>query len=285
MEPMEMAAGEVPRISLRDFLRVLFKRKTQILLFFAVTFVTVAVATFMAKPTYLATAQILVKLGRENVYVPTSGGAGPVVNFNHEEQINSEIEILKSRSLAMEVLQELGPENIYENIAGGPSGIRAAIFPSKSSPRTPAENALLSMQKALDVQGIKKSNVIEVSFRHTDPEIAAAVVNKLSNLFLDRHLSVHKTPQSYEFFQQQSEFLKTKLSEAEDRLQELKKQYDVTALDEQQSILLKQIAELRAGLNETTSQSVEVENRAQELQQQLATVPSIRVRKSITTRI
>jgi uncharacterized protein involved in exopolysaccharide biosynthesis len=41
MEPMEMGTSEFPRTSLRDFLRVLFKRKTQILLFFAVTFVTV----------------------------------------------------------------------------------------------------------------------------------------------------------------------------------------------------------------------------------------------------
>jgi uncharacterized protein involved in exopolysaccharide biosynthesis len=273
MEPMEMGPNELPRTSLRDFLHILFKRKTQILVFFCATFLTVAIGTFLVKPTYQAVAQILVKLGRENVYVPASGGANPVINFNREEQINSEIEILKSRSLAMEVLNELGPKTVYEGIGGGASGIRAAILPSKSSPMTPAESALLLMQKALDVQGIKKSDVIEVSFKHTDPQIAAAVVNKLSNLFLDRHLNVYKTPQSYEFFQQQSEFLKTKLNEAETQLQQLKEQYDVTALNEQQSILLRQVAEMRAALNETVSQTVEIENRMQELQQQLAAVP------------
>ena len=155
METMEMGTSELPRTSLRDFLRVLFKRKTQILLFFAVTFITVAVGTFVAKPTYQAVAQILVKLGRENIYVPASGSSNPVINFNREEQINSEIEILKSRSLATEVLHELGPETIYEDIAKGPGGLRAAIFPSKASARTPAEKAFLQMQKALDVQGIK----------------------------------------------------------------------------------------------------------------------------------
>jgi uncharacterized protein involved in exopolysaccharide biosynthesis len=270
---MEMGSGQLPRTSLRDFLRILFKRKTQILVFFCATFFTVAVGTFLTKPTYQAVAQILVKLGRENIYVPASGSANPVINFNREEQINSEIEILKSRSLAMEVLKALGPETVYANIGAGSGGLRAAILPSAGSPRTPAENALLRMQKALDVQGIKKSDVIEVSFKHTDPQIAAAVVNKLSNLFLDRHLDVYKTPQSYEFFQQQSEFLKNKLSEAEDRLQALKEQYDVTALNEQQSILLRQAAELRNALNQTLSQVVEVENRVQEIRQQLAAVP------------
>ena len=273
MEPMEMGPNELPRTSLRDFLRILFKRKAQILIFFCATFITVAVGTFLTKPTYQAVAQILVKLGRENIYVPASGSASPVINFSREEQINSEIEILKSRSLAMEVLNELGPATVYEKIADAPSGLRAAILPSKGETRTPAEKALLIMQKALDVQGIKKSNVIEVSFKHTDPQIAAAVVNKLSNLFLDRHLDVYRTPQSYEFFQQQSEFLKNKLNDSEARLQALKEKYDVTALDEQQTILLEQSAELRAALNETLSQVVEVENRVQQLQQQLATVP------------
>ncbi len=273
METMEMGTSELPRTSLRDFLRILFKRKTQILLFFAVTFVTVAVGTFMTQPTYEAKAQILVKLGRENIYLPASGSSSPVINFNREEQINSEIEIFKSRSLAMEVLHSLGPAAVYEDVADEPSGIRAAILPSKGSGRTPAEKAFLQMQKALDVQGIKKSNVIEVSFKHTDPQTAAAVANKLSSLFLDRHLSVHKTPQSYAFFQQQSELLKTKLNEAESRLQELKEKYDVTALDEQQSILLNQAAELRTALNESLSRAVEAENRIQELQQQLTAVP------------
>jgi uncharacterized protein involved in exopolysaccharide biosynthesis len=273
MEQMEMRNNELSRTSLRDFLRILFKRKTQILLFFAVTFVTVAVATFLAAPTYQATAQILVKLGRENIYIPASGSSNPVINFNREEQINSEIEILKSRSLAMEVIQEMGPETIYADIAKGSEGLRAAILPSKGSGKTPAEKALLTMQKALDVQAIRKSNVIEVSFKHTNPETSAAVVNNLSNLFLDRHLSVHKTSQSSAFFQKQSEFLKIKLNEAETLLQELKDKFDLTALEEQQSIMLKQAADMRSALNDTLSLAVEVENRIEGLENHLAAVP------------
>ena len=84
--------------SLRDFLNILFKRKTQTLLFFFSTFCVVAIGTFLMKPTYEATSQILVKIGRENMYVPAvpTGGNNPVVNFAREEQLNSEIEILKS---------------------------------------------------------------------------------------------------------------------------------------------------------------------------------------------
>jgi len=89
-----METPEFSRASLRDFLRILFKRKTQILLFFLATFSTVAIGTFAIKPTDEAKAQILVKIGRESMYVPATGSGNPVISINHEEQINSEIEII-----------------------------------------------------------------------------------------------------------------------------------------------------------------------------------------------
>jgi uncharacterized protein involved in exopolysaccharide biosynthesis len=113
-----MEAPEFVRSSLRDFLHVIFKRKTQILLFFLATFCTVAVGTFIVNPIYQATAQILVKIGRENLYMPTvpTSGNNPVINLNHEEQLNSEIEILKSPTLAEEVVKALGPGTIYQGL-------------------------------------------------------------------------------------------------------------------------------------------------------------------------
>ncbi|MFB3074457.1 MAG: Wzz/FepE/Etk N-terminal domain-containing protein, partial [Candidatus Methylomirabilales bacterium] len=56
-----------PSTSLRDFLHVIFKRKFQILLFFGITVCTVAIGSFVVRPTYEATAQILIKIGRENI--------------------------------------------------------------------------------------------------------------------------------------------------------------------------------------------------------------------------
>ena len=98
-----METPEFSRASLRDFLHILFKRKSQILVFFFATFCTVAIGTFVTKPTYEAKAQILVKVGRESMYVPATGSGNPVISINREEQINSEIEILKGRSLIQDV--------------------------------------------------------------------------------------------------------------------------------------------------------------------------------------
>ena len=139
-----METPEFSRASLRDFLRILFKRKTQILLFFLATFSTVAIGTFIAKPTDEAKAQILIKIGRESMYVPATGSGNPVISINREAQINSEIEIPKSRSLVQDGVTFLGPATIYPDITTEKKGIPAAVIPGRSrQDKTSAEKALL----------------------------------------------------------------------------------------------------------------------------------------------
>jgi uncharacterized protein involved in exopolysaccharide biosynthesis len=270
-----METPEITRASLRDFLNIIFKRQFQILLFSTITFATFAVGTFLTKPTYEAKAQILVNPANESIYMFSSGSGSLVLNINREEQINSEIEILKSRSLAKEVVNLLGPATIYPDLDNRKHGVQASMLSASDDHTSSAEKALQALQKKLDVQAIKKSNVIEVSFRHTDSKMAATVVNTLAGLYFDRHVDTLKTLHSYEFFLQQSEFLKKKVNQTEARLKTLKQQYNVTALDAQQKILLQRTHDFRMALHQTESEAVELENRIQLLGEQLKTISKV----------
>lgn len=264
-----------PRSSLRDFLHVLFKHKTQILLFFFAAVCSVTVGTFMMKPTFVATSQILVKIGRENLYVPAmpNSGNNPVININREEQINSEIEILKSLSLAEEVVKALGPTSLYEGLNGEGKGLLAGLLPSAMAPLSPVERAVLKLEKDLTVEAVKKSNVIQVSYKNQDSRTAASVVNAMVKLYLDRHLAVYKNPESYNFFQEQSRLLKDRLARAEDGLKAFKEKHDLSSLQEQRSLLLREDSALRTAVNQTESQIMETQNRIGELRRQLTSVP------------
>ncbi|MEE8480213.1 MAG: Wzz/FepE/Etk N-terminal domain-containing protein, partial [Desulfobacterales bacterium] len=248
-----METLEFTQSSFRDFLHVIFKRKNKILLFFAVTVCTVVIGTFVIRPVYEAKAQILVKMGRENLYIPPNSTNSQIINFNRDNQLNSEIELLKSRSLAETVIKSLGPENIYKN--------------------KKYKDTVLNFQNSLSIEGIKKSDVIAISFKHKDPKMAAKIVNTLANAYLDEHLLVHKNPQSYNFFEDQSQVLKTKLEQSEAALETFKKQNRVTALDEQQKLLLKHIADLNAELNQTLGPQAETKNRILQTRQQLNKTP------------
>jgi uncharacterized protein involved in exopolysaccharide biosynthesis len=232
-------------LSLRDFFHVIFKRKKQILLFFLITSLAVAIGTFAVQPTYEAKIQILVKLGKESVYIPQSGRDNPIISVDIENQINSEIELLKNRSLTEIVIKSLGPKTIYKDFDH--------------------TKTVLAFQKSLSITRIKGSNVIAVGFKHKDPKLAATVVNTFANAYLEQHLKVHKNPKSVDFFEEQSKILKSNLKQVEERLKSFKEQHNVTDLDEEQRILLKQISDLRAELDRTLSQEIETKNQIRPL--------------------
>lgn len=260
-----------PSTSLRDFLYVVFKRKIQILVFFGVTVCIVAIASFMATPTYEATAQLLVKIGMEAVYAPIlpMGDSEPIVRVRRQEQINSEIEILRSRFLAEQVMESLGPEGLYKDSdKTSEGGFLWRLFHTADSTQSPVQNSVSSTQTAIDtfqestmVEPVKDSNVINVRFKHSDPELAAKVVNTLVKVYLDRHLQVYKNPQSSAFLGEQSQILEDELKQAEENLNNFKKEHDLISLQEERSLLLTQEADLRTALNRTLSEEAEMKNR------------------------
>jgi uncharacterized protein involved in exopolysaccharide biosynthesis len=63
------------------------------------------------------------------------------------------------------------------------------------------------------------------------------------------------------------------LEKSEKELKALKKQHNITSLEEERSLLLQQTADLRTELNKTMSQVVETEKRIQQLRRQLRNVP------------
>ena len=260
--------------SLRDLLNVLFKRKAQILLFFLVVFGTVAIGTFAMQPVFEATSQVIVKIGRENMYVPTlpSGQDSPVVNVHREEQINSEIEILKGRTLAEEVMKTLDPKAVYKELRSDPNGFFSDLLGSKAG-LSAMEKAVLKFQNDFSVEAVKKSNVIQISYRNRNPIVAATVVNTLVEFYLDRHLEVFKNPKSTGFFDEQARMLKEKLARSEDNLKLFKEKHQLTSLQEQKSLLLKEASERRTALNQTLSQTAETQNRLDQLRMQLPRVP------------
>jgi uncharacterized protein involved in exopolysaccharide biosynthesis len=256
-------------ISLRDFLQVIFKRKSQILIFFFTVVGLGTLLSLIAKPQYEAEAKLLVNIGRENFYtpaVPINEQRSAVFVPNKEEQINSEIEILKSQYLIEKMVETLGPAHIYPELreaddSRGQQGIINEVV------RKIRDENLLRVEK------VPQSNVIKVSFRHEDPVLAAKVVNTLVALYLERHMDLHQNLESSDFYQTQADLLREKLIQGESRLQILMKQYGISAPAKERELLLQRIGELESRLFQTLTGEAETEKRINELQRQLAEAP------------
>jgi uncharacterized protein involved in exopolysaccharide biosynthesis len=249
--------------SVRDFLTVLFKQRNTILIVFFAVVATVTIGSFLLSPTYEAKSSLLVKFGREYIYRPEVGERVPdlrLMPLNQEEVINSEIQILTSRDLIEKVITTLKVENIYPEMVENPSKMI-----------TPLEAAILQFEKKLFVEGIKKSNVIQTSFQHKNPRIAAKAVNLLVDFLTEKHLQVYSDPKS-SFLEQQLSTYEKRLKESQNQLEDFKQKYRVFSLEEQRTLLLKQRTDLDSALKTAQNQVKELQNRRSSLKNQMRTV-------------
>ena len=252
-------------VSLRDFLTVLFKHKQTILIIFFAVIVTVTIGSFLLPPTYEAKSSLLVKFGREYIYRSEVGergssDVGPLLPLNQEEVINSEIQILTSRDLIEKVIQTIKVENIYPDLVKNPSKVIA-----------PMEAAILQFEKKLSVDGVKKSSVIQVSFQHKDPHIAAKAVNLLVDFLKEKHLQVYSDPKS-SFLEQQLAAYEQKLKESQNQLEVFKQKYRVFSLEEQRTLLLRQRTDLDTSFKTSQNQIRELQNKLSSLRNQMRAV-------------
>ena len=99
------------RLTVREGLQALFRRRLLVLSVFVLTVVPIAVATFTTPKTYFARAKILM-LRNDN-----PGSVRPYApRLSQDEEVKSELEIATSRPVLEEVLRmQLTEDNVFED--------------------------------------------------------------------------------------------------------------------------------------------------------------------------
>ena len=216
MKNFTPSKSEHAQLSVRDVVGALFRHKALICTTFLTVAIGTAVLTFLMPNEYESRMKILVKNTRSDVPITperTTGTAGTYFeNEVSETQINSEIELLTSDDLLKQVVTECG---LYQH---GPS--IAVMLRLKQAPSTQAaqvEEATQRLAKSLVITPVKKANIIEVKYTSNSPELTATVLKKLQDLYLEKHLKLHRPPGTHEFFKNQA-------IQSEDQLREAQKQ-------------------------------------------------------------
>lgn len=233
----------------RDLLTIIFKYKRTILVvFLAISAIGVGISLSIPK-TYEAHGSILVKLGHEFMYRPETPG-GAQRGMSQEEAMNNEIKILTNSDLIKTVVTTVGIENLFPDWPKNPEPPDSRLI----------DVAIANFGKNLSARPVFKSNVIEVSFQHQNPEMAAHVVNTLIEHFKDKHIEVYSDPKS-SFLEEQTGGYSERLQQAENKLQSYKQRNQVYSLDEQRNSLWQQRIGLDTNLKATQTQIREVEQR------------------------
>ncbi len=159
------------------------------------------------------------------------------------------------------VIASLGAQKIYPELS------------NKAKSGSPLDKlALVQFEKDFSVSPVKSSSVIEISFRNSNPQVTAEVLDKLVYFYGAKRLEVFKDPKSILFLEKKvAEYLEN-LRKTENDIEAYKQQNQVYSHGEQLTLLLGQQASLENSLMVNNNSLKELQQKLTSLQNQIKTI-------------
>src|SRR5262249_46684440 len=202
----------------------LFLKPTRIFSFsFLEGFAAAGVFFSLPPPIYESQAKLLVRYVLERSAIDPIEGTKPTFESSNDGDrvIGAEIEILTSWDLAMQVAQAIGPKRLLAPAPVPDSvrrlvesvGLKRLLPPSgASASETDAARSIILGLKVLSTKG---SNIIFVSYKNRNPEMATLVLQELLSRYFVKHLEVHRSAGAFDFVTQQTDQVRTRLNQTE----------------------------------------------------------------------
>ncbi len=237
--------------------------------------------TFLAPRKYTSEAKLFVRLGRESVAMdPTATATTDPVVMVHESreyEINSVLELLKSRTVLAGVVQGLGSEVVLGTQSDPDTTTHTAGLLADIDPFTPYsvdDLALRHLNENLDMAVVKKSNIISLAYEAASPELAQQVLQNLLTHAHHAHVRVNRTDGSHDFFVTQAAQLHEKVVDLESELRDKKTEWGIASLEDQRALLLGRISNLKTSLMQTEATLQAATAEAEAHKRILETIPS-----------
>jgi uncharacterized protein involved in exopolysaccharide biosynthesis len=201
---------EEEEMFLQDYIRVLRKRKWTIFTVIITALLAILIANSFMSPVYKATTTILIS--QSGAQQAIFGGADANLIFGGADEIETQIEILKSYSIAQGVAEKLSAdifkkareENIEKkkenyrwltNILGK-LGLKNFIdsilgvnnHDHSNEDELSLEDRIKQIRGSVTVNSVKNTNMIEISCENNNPELAAEIANTIAAVFMDKSL-------------------------------------------------------------------------------------------------
>ena len=277
------------QIDLRDYLRVLLKRRWTIVTVFFIIVITVALYTFTAIPVYQATTRLIIEKENPNV---VSIEEVMAVDSSGTDYYQTQYKIIESRSVAREVIKRLNLENseeffpkpkddfvsnlkrsINETIQSWKESILSLIkgkkeeggesgFGSRVEPDSGLVSAFIGR---IEVSPIRNSRLLDLSFEATNPVLATKITNALASAYIDQNLEIklNAVQDAVKWLHQRIDTERQKVEEAEMALLKYKEKYGIITdfTSDTEQVTAQKLAQLNSQVVEAESRRVEAETR------------------------
>jgi uncharacterized protein involved in exopolysaccharide biosynthesis len=222
---------------------------------------TVTMAFALLSARYESHFKVLLRRGR---FDPVAS-AGPASAMDvsplviSEEELNSEVELLRDEDLLKQVV------------------VMAGLIPADTpaSAREPEiEHIARKVGRRMDVEALKKSNLIQVSYKDSDPQRGARIMTALSTAYMNKHTNLQRPSGEIQFFDRQTEESAKRLHQSEAEIVNFTRASGVVAAAMERDITLQKLGEADAVNRQIDQDRVETERSIASLKEQVKAFPS-----------
>jgi capsular exopolysaccharide synthesis family protein len=298
-------------IHLRDYLRIINKRKGTVFTFFIITLVTVIIATFTATPMYQADCRVMIERN-------TAGSLTSNYTYTPYDPafIETQNQLIMSSAVVEKAVKDMGPEKIYDSFFPGDEKTRSYLsllsewlknqytafremvgieklfsgssdtikkkIPGESSvPLTKAQQLEKIIKKNISVSPVENSRILQIGFLSKNPALAVKVANAVAHAYIDELVDMQMQVSGYSisWMRKKAEIQRARLEESEKALYEYKKKYDIVTIEDKITVLPERLSELSRNLTAAETKRKElyaVYSQVRNLpESQLETIPVI----------
>jgi uncharacterized protein involved in exopolysaccharide biosynthesis/Mrp family chromosome partitioning ATPase len=263
-------AQSIDELDLGALGRALWHRKR---LIFGLTLVAASVAFLavnMVTPRYKSEARVLIET-RENAFLrPEAERAGERTATVDQEAVTSQVQLILSRGLALDVIRKLKlaekPE--FDPVLRGTSVIRTLFgmvgFGRDPMSQTPEERVHRSYMERLVAFQVDKSRVIAIEFESQDPVLAAQIANAIAEgyLVLQQAAKQEQSRAAGEWLAGEIETLRRNLAESEAKVEQYRSTTNLMIGTNNTSLSNQQLGDFNAQLASARAQKAESESKA-----------------------
>jgi exopolysaccharide transport family protein len=246
--------------TLREYMRVLIKRKWLVILVIVGIFMSVAIASLRQTPVYDAVGRIAVNKADSNLI--SFKDSAPDTDYVYEQSdLDTEVRILQSDLMALQVIRQLNLDKRPE--FGGRSDQKQAnlVADPLQTDSKRASALLAGFHGKLRVALIPNTRIMEIHFTSTDPQLAASAVNTLAATYVEQNFKTkfESTMQASDWLSKQLVDLQMKVETSQEKLVRYQKEHEILGMDEKQNIITEKLDELNKEMTMAESDRMQKE--------------------------
>lgn len=284
---------EEQEIHLRDYLRIILKRKYFILTVFTIVFLATAVKTFTTTPIFRASSQVLIERN--------FGDKGLDYQYRYEPDfLDTQAEIIKSANVARKVVDKLQLASRYrhyfikDNVDSSiftvaKQFIRSLLSPvlnllrgnpkdqnigsvdvsiPATEPKSDEEIIAGIIRRGLAVSPVKSTKIVSISYSDPSPSMARLVADAIVAAYMDEMLEIKLSSSSYsvKWMTDKAQVEREKLEYSERELQRFMRENDLVTVGDKLTILPQKLNEFSRQISKAEAQKKELQDQLDQIQ-------------------